>query len=61
MWAVVPYLVMFAAGVAAGVAWVAWTLPDPTPLLSGYTYYRGGYHEGHADGVVGIWRGGPLR
>ena len=62
---VLLFLGGFAVGVAAGVAWVAY-YTTPTGVVaelgpSRFTAYRGGYREGHADGKVGIWRGGPLQ
>ena len=61
----VLFLVGVVVGIAVGVAWAVWfTSPIVAAVAadpSRYQHYRGGYHEGHADGAVGIWRGGPLR
>ncbi len=58
------FAVGVAVGVAAAITWVAFVTTDDVAVLVGapsrFTHYRGGYHEGHADGKVGIWRGGPL-
>ena len=57
---VVLYLLIFAGGAAAGIfAWITLTTEPANPTE--YIYYRGGYHDGHRDGAVGIWRGGPIR
>ena len=58
----VLYLLTFVAGAAAGAAYAYWWVDHYTTAdVSRYTYLRTGYHDGHHDGVLGIWRGGPLR
>ncbi len=55
---------VFTLGVGVGVL-VLYYLALPSDTLgdgpSRFNTYRDGYHEGHSDGAVGIWRGGPLR
>ncbi len=58
------FAVGVAVGIAAAITWVAFVTTDDVAVSVGapsrFVSYRGGYHEGHADGTVGIWRGGPL-
>ena len=58
-------LVIFAAGAAVGalvtLSLYGYDRYTSDPELSRYTYLRTGYHDGHHDGALGIWRGGPLR
>lgn len=56
---VVLYLLIFIAGAAVGILTYLTLYAKEPP--SRYVHYRGGYYDGHHDGTLGIWRGGPLR
>ena len=55
---------IFTLGVGVGALalyYLAFSPDTPGAGPSRFNTYRDGYHEGHHDGAVGIWRGGPLR
>ncbi len=46
-------------GIAIGLTYATWIDAGYKPSMS--HHYRGGYTDGHRDGAVGIWRGGPIK
>ena len=53
------FLFGMSVGVGIGMAWAGYLIGAPEPSFT--HYYRGGYTDGHRDGAVGIWRGGPIK